>query len=182
MRFWPLGSDSIAKLRPTTPEEVVEVLKKVSSQTSNTLPSFLNAKKTYQNIFPFIWRSCFLGSFQKGMLGGDFLCLWQLSHLFPVGFPFQAGPSEDPPASVVGTALRQAGLDITAENVLRALKAVKPGEEPSSKDLKIDGVSGIHGWFYPRLMCLKIRWFLNILLILIRLKIITLFWGFISNS
>lgn len=47
----------------------------------------------------------------------------------------KAGPSEDPPASVVGTALRQAGLDITAENVLRALKAVKPGEEPSSKDL-----------------------------------------------
>lgn len=54
-------------------------------------------------------------------------------------FPFQAGPAEDPPAAVVGTALRQAGLEITAENVLRALKAVKPGEEPSSKDLKIDG-------------------------------------------
>eukprot|EP00434_Breviolum_minutum_P013483 symbB.v1.2.011886.t1/scaffold806.1/size231046/13 len=61
----------------------------------------------------------------------------------------KAGPSEDPPAAVVGTALRQAGLEITAENVLRALKAVKPGEEPSSKDLKIDGVSGIHGWFHP---------------------------------
>ena len=51
--------------------------------------------------------------------------------------PFQAGPSEDPPAAVVGTALRQAGLEITAENVLRALKAVKPGEEPSSKDLEM---------------------------------------------
>lgn len=47
----------------------------------------------------------------------------------------KAGPSEDPPAAVVGTALRQAGLEITAENVLRALKAVKPGIEPSSKDL-----------------------------------------------
>ena len=148
----------MAKPRPTTPEEVVEVLKKVSSETSNAFPSFWNATKTYQNIFLFIWRSCFLGLFQKGMLGGDFLGLWQLSHLFPGGAPKKpinknihiipkrsgfllrkAGPSEDPPAAVVGTALRQAGLDITAENVLRALKAVKPGEEPSSKDLKIDG-------------------------------------------
>ncbi|CAJ1452503.1 unnamed protein product, partial [Effrenium voratum] len=48
----------------------------------------------------------------------------------------QAGPAkEKPPADVVGAALRDAGLEITAENVLRALKAASPGEEPSSKDL-----------------------------------------------
>lgn len=48
-----------------------------------------------------------------------------------------AGPSAgQPPADVVGTALRRAGLEITAENVLRALKAANPGAgEPSSKDL-----------------------------------------------
>ena len=35
-----------------------------------------------------------------------------------------AGPSAgQPPADVVGTALRRAGLEITADNVLRALKA-----------------------------------------------------------
>ena len=140
----------------------------------------------------------------KRHVRGDFLCLWQLSHLFSVGGGVpkkplnknihiipkrsgfllrKAGPSEDPPAAVVGTALRQAGLEITAENVLRALKAVKPGEEPSSKDLKIDGVSGIHGWFHPIFDVSQIlKWFINILFILIRLKIITLFWGFISNS
>mmetsp|Transcript_50343 Transcript_50343/g.80446 ORF Transcript_50343/g.80446 Transcript_50343/m.80446 type:complete len:433 (-) Transcript_50343:106-1404(-) len=48
-----------------------------------------------------------------------------------------AGPSAgQPPADVVGTALRRAGLEITADNVLRALKAANPGAgEPSSKDL-----------------------------------------------
>eukprot|EP00435_Cladocopium_sp_Y103_P066607 s518_g28.t2 len=48
-----------------------------------------------------------------------------------------AGPSAgQPPADVVGTALRRAGLEITAENVLRALKAANPGAgEPSSKEL-----------------------------------------------
>lgn len=48
-----------------------------------------------------------------------------------------AGPSAGrPPADVVGTALRKSGLEITAENVLRALKAANPDvAEPSSKDL-----------------------------------------------
>ena len=70
---------------------------------------------------------------------------------------------------MVGTALRQAGLDITAENVLRALKAVKPGEEPSSKDPKADGEippGKPRGWLHPplfflllhlRKMCLSIE-------------------------
>lgn len=93
-------------------------------------------------------------------------------HIIPKRSGFllrKAGPSpSDPPAAVVGTALRQAGLEITAENVLRALKAVKPGEEPSSKDLKIDGeippgkprVGCIHLFFFAvhlRKMCLKFK-------------------------
>ena len=74
----------LAKLRPTTPEEVVEVLKKVSSQTSNALPSFWNATKTYQNIFLSVGEVAFW-SVSKRHVRGDFLGLWQLSHLFPGG-------------------------------------------------------------------------------------------------
>ena len=152
---------------------MVEVLKKVASQTSNALPSFLECSKNISKHLPFCLEKLLFGSFQKGMLGEMFFACGSLVIYFRWGGlprnpstktyisspkdPFQAGPSEDPPASVVGTALRQAGLDITAENVLRALKAVKPGEEPSSKDLKADG---IHRFFFAvhlTKMCLKLK-------------------------
>ena len=74
----------LAKLRPTTPEEVVEVLKKVSSQTSNALPSFLNAKNISKHL-PFHLEKLLFGSFQKGMLGEIFFACGSLVIYFRGG-------------------------------------------------------------------------------------------------
>ena len=75
----------LAKLRPTTPEEVVEVLKKVSSQTSNALPSFLECNKNISKYLPFHLEKLLFGSFQKGMLREMFFACGSLVIYFRGG-------------------------------------------------------------------------------------------------
>lgn len=87
-------------LRPTTPEEVVTLLLQATRWSQPSL-SFAESL----GVAPF---------FDPHSLVALVLLL-QLR---------KAGPAkEKPPADVVGAALRDAGLEITAENVLRALKA-----------------------------------------------------------
>ena len=49
------------------------------------LAVLLECNKNISKHLPFIWRSCFLGVFQKGMLGEIFFACGSFSHLFPVG-------------------------------------------------------------------------------------------------
>lgn len=46
------------------------------------LAVLLECNKNISKHLPFCLEKLLFGSFQKGMLGGDVLCLWQLSHLF----------------------------------------------------------------------------------------------------